>query len=501
MSSLNSEYFFANSNIILPFSYINKKTGIEKILTDNITNFYYSTFYNHVYSTIKVNNKDIKFRLSTERHATYLSQYQLQQKLNDNNEQYSLDYIGINRAILSHKNFSLNTKESNNNNYNLTFFAIDNIINYTELERFNGGFSDYTEEIGFNIIKGNGVSKVVVEEDENPFDPDDDNPNEEEYDNDYDNLQLRGNEEKLSDDYVLKNSGYEVEEYTNLIYQLKNKNIINSYTFMIKYNDNKESGEIIIGGLPHEYDPNHYSEKYFIYDTVPLGLYPPFSWHTNFDMIKYGDVVTSSMKNVKFSLDFGFIISSITYRDTLVSNFFGISENKNYCKEEFIEGYNVFSCQESVIKNFKGMAFYLSTKYYSENKNNKLEFTYKDLFVKSSGGDRYYFLIIFKGMNGWVFGKPLFKKYPTIFDQDKKLFGFYIQTGEYKVKEETKNSDFNYSLFIIIILAILVVVLGALLYKFAWKILPRKKKANELLDDNFEYNCGLDDESGQVSKN
>ena len=490
MSSLNSDNLFSNSYIILPFSYINNKTGEIKILTDNITNFFYSTFYNSVYSTIKINNKDIKFHISTERHATYLSENLLQPKLNDDNQQYSLEYIGINKAKLLNQNISLISNESNNNNFNLTFFAIDKILDYTDIQRINEAYSDQENEIGFNILKGNPKSKIEVEEYEEEYDVQTEDV--------YEDLQLKKNEKKLSEEYVLKNSGYEVEQYTNLVYQLKNKNLIKSYAFMIKYNDNEENGEIIIGGYPHEYDPRHYSEKYFIYDNVPLGFYPPYSWHTTFDMIKYGDlVVSNSMKAVVFSLDYGFIIGSITFRDLLFNNFFGYSEYKNYCKEENINGYSAFSCQESVIKNFKSMSFYLSTKYYSNNKDKKFEFTYKDLFVKSSSGDTYYFVVIFRGINDWVFGKPFFKKYPFIFDQDRKIFGFYNQTGEYEVDEKKSSNNINFSLIIIIVLSILVIVLGVLLYKYAWKIIPRKKKANELVDDNFEYSPALDPESEQ----
>ena len=68
---------------------------------------------------------------------------------------------------------------------------------------------------------------------------------------------------------LLKNGGYKVEENTNLIKQLKNKDLIKSYSFLIKYNNkNEEKGEIKIGGLPHEYDPKHFSEDFYIYDSV-----------------------------------------------------------------------------------------------------------------------------------------------------------------------------------------------------------------------------------------
>ena len=72
---------------------------------------------------------------------------------------------------------------------------------------------------------------------------------------------------RIKSNKLLKNGGYKVEENTNLIKQLKNKDLIKSYSFLIKYNNkNEEKGEIKIGGLPHEYDPKHFSEVLYLYD-------------------------------------------------------------------------------------------------------------------------------------------------------------------------------------------------------------------------------------------
>ena len=31
--------------------------------------------------------------------------------------------------------------------------------------------------------------------------------------------------------------------------------------------------------------------------------------------------------------------------------------------------------------------------------------------------------------SNWIFGKPLFKKYQMVFDQDRKTYGFYLQAS------------------------------------------------------------------------
>ena len=86
-----------------------------------------------------------------------------------------------------------------------------------------------------------------------------------------------------------------------------------------------------------------------------------------------------------------------------------------------------------------------------------------------------------------MLGRPLFKKYPTVFDQDKKKFGFYLQTGEYDVNDGNKenNSNIPWSWILVIVLSIIVIVLGVILYKTI-PLIRRKKKANEL-DEDFVY--------------
>ena len=92
----------------------------------------------------------------------------------------------------------------------------------------------------------------------------------------------------------------------------------------------------------------------------------------------------------------------------------------------------------------------------------------------------------------WIFGKPLFKKYTTVFDQDKRIFGFYTETGEYNNdnNEVNKSNNFKNWFYLIIIFASIFFIFCIILIVFFFKKFPfnkRKKKANEL-DDEYEYN-------------
>ena len=505
-----SNKLFIQSYITLPFSYINKKTHNSNFIEKTPKDYFESFINNTLYTTIKISNKDINFHISTERFTIYISEktifpnYNEEDKNNikDTTNLYSLEYIGISEAKLNKDSFQfLQNKTNYINLNNISYFVIKQLVNTSANFQKLSSWVSEDEEIGFNIYKGNPYEKVIVGDDDETedfysdiFDFDDDDEKDE-------NKTSDSNEDK-NKNKLLINGGYLREDETNLIKQLKKNNIINSYTFLIKYNNtnniNEEKGEIIIGGLPHEYDPKHFSENYFIYDYAPLGDQPPYNWHLFFDKITFGDknIVGEKnltyLKNVAFSIDYGFIIASYTFKDYFYDNFF--NEYKDLCFEEKIDKYTYIYCQEEVIKNFKAISFHLSKRYNSQANTTQIEFDYKDLFIKSRENPKlYYFQIIFvEYSNKWVLGRPLFKKYPTIFDQDKKMIGFYLQTGEYDIinddgKDNAKNNKKNnfWQWIIIGFLALCVIVLSIILYKVI-PLIKRKKKANEL-DDDYHY--------------
>ena len=108
----------------------------------------------------------------------------------------------------------------------------------------------------------------------------------------------------------------------------------------------------------------------------------------------------------------------------------------------------------------------------------------------------YIFQIIFNSdglFNNWVFGKPLFKKYQMVFDQDRKTYGFYLElnnNGNNIIDKNNKNNNMDNSSSkiswgIIVILVLISLVMVYIIHKLI-KRLPRKLKANEL-EENFSY--------------
>ena len=510
----NEKSFLIKSYISLPFKYINKHTGESNANMASLSSYFESFFHYSIYTTISNDIKNINFHLTLDRYATYISENSLKEidskliQINNNyneEELYSLEYIGILRASFGKSSFNFlfnNTKNISYNNF--SFFIAKKINDESEYTKRINYLAEEKEEIGLNIYKGNKAKEVIVEEDD-PFEdlyPDNNQNDEDEDDYEYGNIYNKNKNKTIKGErYINKNNGYLIEQNSNLINQLKNQKLISSYSFMIKYNNkNEEKGDIFIGGLPHEYDPRHYSENYFIYDYVYFNEKNP-GWRIGFNNIKYGDIDLNSIKSGEFSLDFGFIMASTTYKDKLDDYFFKNEKYKEYCKEEKVGIYYVKYCKEKIINEFKTLSFYLSNILNDKNENNKIEFNYKDLFIRAPGkSDLYYFQIVFEtGCYKWVFGRPLFKKYPTVLDQEKKVFGFYIETGEYDIvntnkdKNKGKSNILSFSWVLIFVSSICLIIFGIYFYSKIPNI-KRRRKANEL-DDDFDYEPVLDNKN------
>ena len=127
------------------------------------------------------------------------------------------------------------------------------------------------------------------------------------------------------------------------------------------------------------------------------------------------------------------------------------------------------------------------------------------MFIKESGdkdGDLYYFQIIFKKTEDWIFGKPLFKKYRLVFDQDNKMYGIYSNIEKGIEEEQINKSSFSKEIIfwiVIIILGIIVLVESYFLIKKMF-FQSRNKRPNELKDE-YDYNNPLNSTDNKNSVN
>ena len=102
-------------------------------------------------------------------------------------------------------------------------------------------------------------------------------------------------------------------------------------------------------------------------------------------------------------------------------------------------------------------------------------------------------------------GFPFLKKYQFIFDEDKKLIGYYNSPENYDNSKiiENENNE-KYRLYILIIVLLLIVLFLLVVTFFLVKKLMnknRRKRANEL-DDEYEYNnkYSINDEASDTNK-
>ena len=268
---------------------------------------------------------------------------------------------------------------------------------------------------------------------------------------------------------------------TSLIYNLKKNNLIEKHIFTISY-ENDTKGNIIFGNYPHEFNKKKYKEIFFF--SLPIEspkVY--FNWIILFDYISYDLNIKDNYNKVIFDFNFGGILASLLYQKFLNQSFFKNYYLNKLCTLNFFiyqddydfkKKFSQIICDKNInITNFPPLNF--TKKEY----NITFTFTYKDLFRIYN--DKYYLMVFFPDdvIFEWILGEPFFWKFETVFDIENAIIGFYE-----KINQE-KSYKYFY-LIIIILLSFLVFLLSFLLF-FNIKNKPRKKRANELEDDLYEY--------------
>ena len=330
--------------------------------------------------------------------------------------------------------------------------------------------------------------------------------------------------EKDNDKDLCGNFGFNIDttlDKTNLINQLKKKGYINEYTWTLKYLL-EDDGVIVVGTKPHFYNDNSYLMSQYCEMKAIQNQSPETAWSFRMNEIRIAPkdkrkVVLSDSK-VDFLPDRGLIIGTDEYKkkiDELVFNdlvqkgicfieeakFSEIKKGTNdiyyvyYCLESFIG--NKYTLDKTYYNTFPSLEFYV--------KESNMTFTLSREHLFHEIYRRVYFLVVFKksgnNNNIWKLGEPFFSHFQFTFDQEKKTVGFYnpilprIKNEDYlkNIQERNKNiiNDPNNKktiTYIIMISVILIIVLGIVAYFLGKKLNEnRKKRANELNDEDFEY--------------
>ena len=287
----------------------------------------------------------------------------------------------------------------------------------------------------------------------------------------------------------------------------KNYSLINNYKWFIYYG--KEKDYLVLGTSPYEFKDPKTGKK----------IYPDLDIDKDYNYqlderdikkaamkIKFDDIYLINNSNNgtekfedeqnligKLVPNIGFIVGTTNYNEYLKQNIFEKYINLGKCHSGIFsqrpdltgQEYIYYYCDESLYKNikteFKNIIFKQINLY--EN----FELTFDDLFLKKNG--YLIFLTIFSTHQHfyWSFGTPFLKKYQFDFEFDIDVENSKI--GYYHIKKkEKKNNTLKYILFSILILVLsgILIVLGIFVGKYYFKL--RKKRANELDDDDYEYN-------------
>jgi hypothetical protein len=315
------------------------------------------------------------------------------------------------------------------------------------------------------------------------------------------------------------------KEIPYIINELKRLNAINNYDWSFRF-ISKEEGQFIIGDIPHNYEKN---KKYFNYNSYTKfesssgGDYSN-PWSVYFSRIYFmkndTKMTVSEITKCTFDLNFGFVTGNTKYKKLLLENYFNELIEKNICQLEKTDLtkyskylvyygtngiYELFVCDKNKFinekinykKQFMPLLFDLPKYNFTFNLSDS------DLFIEI--GDKYYFLVAFPENEGEIYyiqcflGLPFYLKYRLVFNFDSKKVGFYNQDPSNNIiiddednandNQKDDNSSYGNNNYIRIVIEIAICIILVIVAFFVGKKIneKRKKRANELNDDNFDY--------------
>ncbi len=279
-------------------------------------------------------------------------------------------------------------------------------------------------------------------------------------------------------DIILGEIGLKIYEQNlynkmNIILQLKQLDLINSYGFGFQYTE-EYKGNLILG-------INYNKDEYNIINNGIENIFDSYN-------IKFNHIIIGNEKELKYIkvnilIDlFGFI-GTQEYLEIIKNKFFNplLNEKKCFIVNDEKEDSNFFyiKCQKNIdLKKFPNLSFL------SYDLKMYFNFTYQDLFKLNDGF--YYFLIVFRILDDnnsfWELGEIFFRKYNLLFDLDKKIIGFPIIKSNYKKNEINKKEKSRiYKSFIIFLNFILICIIIFLIL-FILFLIKKKKIKNHTIN-------------------
>ena len=437
--------------IVYPFktAYVNKNGGIDKSSREYSSEHFMNDYYERLlYTTMKIGN-------SPQEVKVILTYQDCGFKIGKANKCVN------NTAYLSHynRNNSLDFKYTDYYTYHLSEFdnegrsAKDTIYSYTDVNLKN---SKNFKDIGFYL--GSDT-----------------------------NDQLCG-----VIGFSMDKSGYYCPQINNIIRSFKSNGIINNYNWILKY-DTLDEGLLIFGSEFKDIIPNYNKNRVFTkINSAFIGSVYPWGFYLK-EMICGDKSFTEDQRWVEIENDFSFLLGNNDYKAYIYETFFNMYFQSNICSEKEWElstynKYYVIECNK-IYFGYIDIIKFPNITFISRDLEATIKFEAKDLFTETE--HKYFFNVIFSQFGGskWIFGKLFLKKYPTMFNLDANTIEIYDGS------EESDNNGSSVLMTILLIFGIIILLgaIGVLGYFFGKNLNKmRKKKANELADDEFDYTANND---------
>ena len=447
------------SQIIIPF------TTIKENITpsDYVSTFMYSSFNNKIITKINIGNppQEIPLRIKTLRVPLSINSIRM----------------GTYKTILFN--------ESNSSSY---IPLHEKPYYYGELDFTNAIKSKEEINFGNNLILKN-ISFLLGIED------------------------YKGHRESGVLGLNLPDSDHRVRDVT-FIKQLKERDLINNYTFFIEYEkdscNESNKGNLILGMFPHEYNKDKYDIKKFKEFYAEI-VGSTMGFKINQALYGNNDTIDEDFK-VQLAVEDNFIRGNKIFKEFLLDNFFNKYITKRICFESkfsYLDDTNsqFFYCEKKVnLSQFQNIKLIVDNFGINENDNDSnnntnliIELNYEDLFTEFD--NKYYFLMYFPDNDYestyFKLGKILFQKYLINFNLETKKIGFYYNEKEGKEDSNNGNDGYNEEnkdniapwILVGILVFIVMILIGFIIYINPCK--KRTKRANELIDDNYTYEEGI----------
>ena len=319
---------------------------------------------------------------------------------------------------------------------------------------------------------------------------------------------------------IINQKFFKEREKYNFITQLKKREIIGNYDWSIFFkkgpNNNgnflynpdyllNAKGEILIGDLPNNYNPNNFNIKQL---KKTYSKYTPllFKWGLEFKNIYFyknnneSNIISNkngtnmeniSVTDVQININQYIILSPLIYFYKIKTYFFDYYIKEGICKiNEGIE-YKTISCEKSKKFGIDKLKKFPSLFMEHHEFNYTFEFTYEDLFLEKD--NNYWFLVALSSFKNdleeWNMGIIFLRKYNLIFNQDSKTISFYNPNILIEDIDDKKwNRIALISILTIILIGIFFIIGIIYIYicKKIFKSYKGKKRINHIYD-NSDY--------------